>query len=375
MLIVLSGGIDSVLTTDPRTRGEVASGIDVPYLSTDIGTTHGLRYGPHLRAVAEASEDVCFVNGIAVRTAGHVPGMGQMVRLKIGYRGNEPSILDLIGSHRDGEALRSMVAGDPACMAWAASGFRADNLMHRIYEIPPDERRMLSRVLRRQAVGLRSESKSDRALVTADNYADVAALLERIESIPPLRHSRWSTDPAADYIANGLQTALWAFQHGVTRTMLVGIGAGGAWDSHQYSTENQTQASHLFFPVFNRFLLAMKGTKTPRGSLLDHTLILTASELGRFPRLNSFQGKDHFPQIPAILAGGPLGSSRGQVFGQTDKELTAVAVSKQTGVTNGPNTGLLDLDDIGATVLWHAGLDPRVYGYHGRPLEFLGAGA
>ena len=44
--IYLSGGIDAVLTTDPRTRSEVEPGVDLPYAPDRIVEASGLRLGP-----------------------------------------------------------------------------------------------------------------------------------------------------------------------------------------------------------------------------------------------------------------------------------------------------------------------------------------
>jgi hypothetical protein len=53
------------------------------------------------------------------------------------------------------------------------------------------------------------------------------------------------------------------------------------------------------------------------GSLLDETLVLSLSEMGRAPVINGSGGKDHWPYTSALLVGGGL--SGGRVLGGTDE--------------------------------------------------------
>jgi uncharacterized protein (DUF1501 family) len=368
LFIVLAGGIDALLTTDPRTRAEVDGAIDVPYEPSSIASVGELRFGPHIRPLVPFAEDFAFINGLAVRTAGHVPGHSQLIRCKLGYHGEEPPLLDLIGAHRGGEPLPSIALGQTFLPAYSPSGFRADALIHRARDLAPEDRRLLARVLRREAAGLRRESNADRATVAAQNADDAAAFLDRLETTPPLRIERWSDDSGVQDFGALLQTAMWAFRNDITRSAIVGVED---WDTHSDNTVDQKAASSIAFPMLARALRNMKEPGPDGRSLLDDTLIVAASELGRFPMLNRLNGKDHFPEIPVFLAGGPLGEARGRVFGRTDRMLRAMPVSLRTGEAQ-PSGAILDLDDLGATLLRASGIEPTVYGYHGRMLEFLG---
>ena len=58
------------------------------------------------------------------------------------------------------------------------------------------------------------------------------------------------------------------------------------------------------------------------------------------------------------------------MFGANGKQMEGLPVDRR-GVVGGPGAQLLELDDVGATLLHVAGLEPRRYGYDGRILEFL----
>src|SRR5262249_22957095 len=104
------------------------------------------------------------------------------------------------------------------------------------------------------------------------------------------------------------------------------------------------------------------------GPLLDNTLILMLSELGRYPRLNDSQGKDHFPEVPVLIAGSRYG--RGEAYGATGRAMESQPVSLTSGRPE--RSGQIpDINDLGATLLEIAGHDPRVYGYVGRVLPFI----
>ncbi|MEZ6116903.1 MAG: DUF1501 domain-containing protein [Pirellulaceae bacterium] len=53
--------------------------------------------------------------------------------------------------------------------------------------------------------------------------------------------------------------------------------------------------------------------------MLDDTLVITAGEFGRTPRINKDAGRDHWPQAQSILIAGG-GYKHGQVIGSTNSK-------------------------------------------------------
>ncbi|MFN0053540.1 MAG: DUF1501 domain-containing protein [Planctomycetales bacterium] len=68
----------------------------------------------------------------------------------------------------------------------------------------------------------------------------------------------------------------------------------------------------------DRALGALLGDMHERG-LLDETLVCFVTEFGRTPRLNKFEGRDHWPYAYSIAFAG-AGVRGGQVIGKTDRD-------------------------------------------------------
>jgi hypothetical protein len=122
--------------------------------------------------------------------------------------------------------------------------------------------------------------------------------------------------------------------------------------------------------MFARFLSTLDATRNSHGSLARNLVIAIASELGRFPRLNGSEGKDHFNEAPVILYTPRTATGEGATYGQTGRKMEALPVSPRTGKPAAGGT-TIQLDDIGATLLQMAGVAPSLYGYGGRILDFL----
>jgi hypothetical protein len=103
--------------------------------------------------------------------------------------------------------------------------------------------------------------------------------------------------------------------------------------------------------------------------LLDETLICFVTEFGRTPRLNQFQGRDHWTNAYSIVLAG-AGVAGGQIIGATDKEGGQVVAEPHTP------------EDYAATVYEKLGLDrtrplytstnrPVFFGHDGDPIAAL----
>lgn len=97
--------------------------------------------------------------------------------------------------------------------------------------------------------------------------------------------------------------------------------------------------------------------------MLDDTLVITAGEFGRTPRMNGNQGRDHWPQAQSILfAGG--GFRHGQIIGSTNAH-----AEHPTSRAIGPN-------DFSAILYRSLGLQPddSIKDLTGRPVHLLFGG-
>ncbi|NBO93594.1 MAG: DUF1501 domain-containing protein [Planctomycetia bacterium] len=97
--------------------------------------------------------------------------------------------------------------------------------------------------------------------------------------------------------------------------------SGGGWDTH--GNNFNCLKDHLL-PEFDRPFAALLDDLYQRG-LLDSTLVVVTSEMGRRPKIGDVRsggvkgaGRDHWPQcMSVLLAGG--GIRGGQVYGTSDK--------------------------------------------------------
>lgn len=78
----------------------------------------------------------------------------------------------------------------------------------------------------------------------------------------------------------------------------------------------------VMMPSLDRSLSALLGDMDERG-LLDETLVCFITEMGRTPRLNKWQGRDHWARAMSIAFAG-AGVPGGQVVGATDREAADV---------------------------------------------------
>lgn len=132
-----------------------------------------------------------------------------------------------------------------------------------------------------------------------------------------------------------------------------------AWDTH---TKNFSILKENKLPGLDQTFSALMQDLEERG-LLDETLILLTSEMGRTPRINGAAGRDHWTYCySTVLAG--AGIQGGSVYGASDSQAAYV---KDKPVSTA---------DICATVYRCLGIDPalRVPDRFGRPVEVAHGG-
>lgn len=132
----------------------------------------------------------------------------------------------------------------------------------------------------------------------------------------------------------------------------------GYWDDHG----NIKRALDRKMPMHDRAVGVLIADLADRG-MLDDTLVITAGEFGRTPKINGDAGRDHWPQAQSILLAGG-GFRHGQVIGSTNKHAEY------------PTSRPVKVEDFCA-ILYHAlGLDPHqtIQDHSGRPMHLLPSG-
>ncbi|MFM9117685.1 MAG: DUF1501 domain-containing protein, partial [Planctomycetota bacterium] len=129
------------------------------------------------------------------------------------------------------------------------------------------------------------------------------------------------------------------------------------WDSHGQNFETHLE----LVTELDRVLTALLNDLAQRG-LLDSTLVVTLSEFGRTPQINSSLGRDHFANAWSCSLSG-CGIKGGSVYGKSDEDGMQVAEGKVTAA------------ELFATIFQALGIDhQKAYQLGSRPIPLTDAG-
>lgn len=393
VLFFLRGGIDSILTTCPRQASEVDEHVDLPYSASEIFSVNGKSYGPHLRPLERHLGDMAIINGVYGGSVQHDYGAIQLLRMQTRTRADVPTIGEVIGRHLGLHPLATVAMGQgpqaaatgvglhPPGELSCTSGGADRNLCDDVIDMTPEQ-------LQLAAEGLESLAASPGVGADVDrNARGVAMFMRRLAAgVPKPRQEVWMPEvpmavrakhplgmPMNTPSQHDCQRALWLMENELATCMTI-HPRGVDWDTHVNNFTAQGTHSGAFFPVLARFLDELKVRKNAHGTLASQTLVVVTSELGRLPRLNDQEGKDHFPEFPSMLIGPRIkahdADGPGAVTGQLGRRMEALPIDMKTGKASA--TGFRPtLNDLGASVLALFGIEPRAYGYRGTPLDFL----
>lgn len=132
----------------------------------------------------------------------------------------------------------------------------------------------------------------------------------------------------------------------------------GYWDDHG----NIKSALDKKLPRHDRAVGVLIEDLAERGMLAD-TLVVTAGEFGRTPRINSGAGRDHWPQAQSVLLAGG-GIRAGQVIGSTNAKAEY------------PTSRPISPNDFTAIIYRSLGISPEftINDHSGRPTKLLSSG-
>ena len=140
-------------------------------------------------------------------------------------------------------------------------------------------------------------------------------------------------------------------------TTFVTVNTGG-WDDHG----NIKGALDRKLPWHDAMTAALITDLGDRG-MLEDTLVVTAGEFGRTPKINRNRGRDHWPYVmSALVAGGEF--RHGQVIGSSDETASYPDADPQTPM------------DLAAIIYHHLGvsLNTVLYDAQGRPIPIVDQG-
>jgi hypothetical protein len=380
--LVLDGGVDAITTFAPKSPSEAESWVDRPYNASEIVDGGGIAIGPHWKALAPWLSTMAIIQAVEVATANHESGTEHLTRLRTGTSASMPTILDVIGQHRDGQPLGSIHLGF-AFPTEYSPGWLADTIASSQYrygvaaktksflqlydELDATKAQTVADALAREAKRLDATGDT----VSGANARAASELYRRRGSVSPLVQPPTVEDSDQQRMMRSFARCLWLLENDLARCVFI-RPLQQVWDTH---TDNEIQQQPLnvaFARAFAWFLAELQARHRGAANLDSQTAVIVSSELGRFPRLNAAKGKDHFPQSFYLLRGPGVVSSKeaGTVFSPVGKMMESLPIAMKTGR---PEKGgrHLQIDDVGATMLTLAGLDPVLYGYTGQVMRFV----
>jgi len=150
------------------------------------------------------------------------------------------------------------------------------------------------------------------------------------------------------------EMALEVMRLGLTRCAMIRVPGG--WDTHG-GNQNVGAQMDAFFGVLDRLMEKMHtspGLSTPR--LAGEVVIVCTSELGRTPRFNGSQGRDHWPYTSMLVAGS--GIQGNSVIGSTDEGFISLPTDFATGQPSGSGD-IIATENVGVTLLKHGNVNPE----------------
>lgn len=143
----------------------------------------------------------------------------------------------------------------------------------------------------------------------------------------------------------------------------------GSFDTHDNNLE-QIPRNEQFFAGLTTLVneLVARPGMTAGTSMIDDTVVLVVSEMGRTPKVNDTGGKDHWPVTSAMLIGGGLPG--GRVLGGTDDGLLGRRVNLQTGAPDEEGVQI-QYGNFAAGLLQAVGVDAEAYLPDAEPFHAL----
>jgi hypothetical protein len=382
--ILLQGGIDAILTTDPKRKGEVGAKIDLPYEESEISVVGGTAIGPLLTPLKAYVPEMAILNGVVGSTVAHKTGSRQVYQMRRHGPLGTLGLSGTIGALRKEDApladVRFLPPGidstrgdwiEPAGGRTLTINHDADmdrGVLFQLSGIARDE--MRGRTMATALAGERARCGSGEACMPLEV---VHSLLSRMRDLPlPAPETVPQNTPfrlSKRMYSGMVRDTLFLLEHRLASAVF--LFTPNTFDTHKANLTDQTSNLSVTSEVLGYLFEQLRRRRTPDGVLLaDQVGIVISSELGRFPIKNQFDGKDHFPEFPVILMG--KGIRPGQ-YGQTDASMISTPISVATGRPgSGVNAIIPSIDDVGATILsWFGIEDAASLGYLGRRLDFL----
>jgi len=152
--------------------------------------------------------------------------------------------------------------------------------------------------------------------------------------------------------------AMELLSRGVTRVASLRFKHNG-WDTHTHNSVHQTEDYEKLFEALSELKNQLRQTTAPDGgSLADQTVVVVFSEMGRTPRPNVNEGKDHWPYTSMLII--DPRRTEGRTIGGYDDYYYGYPVNLESGEID-ENADVITAEGMGATLLAMADIDPEEF--------------
>lgn len=378
IVVQANGGWDTSYGVDPKLDNPLVEGpeIDGPGESVEAFGTIPVAINNALRPSVSAffstlAADTIVINGIDVGTVSHEVGR---IRILTGTRqSTSPDITAIVGATHGTEAAVPYFdlggGGFSGPLAAASGRVGAVNQLKLLLDpqalgnagFPTDHDYPLYAPSGGQQAAidgyLRERLGAFRAALSDGGHND-ARFDQLSESLDRAALLREDADQLADRLSFGRTLSLEAqgdlavdlLSLGMSRAVLIDDGLG--WDTHD-DNPTQTEKHEALFAGLSRL-----AGRLQTAGLYEDTVVMVVSELGRTPRRNAENGKDHWPVTSALMFGGPVRG--GRVVGATNDEVEAMRVDPETGALD-PAGIAITHESLAAGVLTLLDVDPKAW--------------
>jgi uncharacterized protein (DUF1501 family) len=326
--IFLWGGLDGVLTVDPKDAATVGSRIEPGYRADERRQGAHRLYGPFMGELVRHDAELCLVHGVRTDTVAHPLGQRFVQRGRAKASAREPWLGDVLGASLPGDApIPHLALGQSPDDFGAEEGSSPAIVSAELTQALLDPRARTARI----GSWLRSREQGQ-----ADALGQLVSTAE---------HQPRFQDPV---LGPQLQLALHALQGNFAKAITVSTPALHL-DAHHEHLALQRRRLVPALDDVARFIDALKSVRNARGSLFDQTTLVVGSEFGRAPTYDASSGKDHWPESSWVFAG--KGIRGGATVGETGPDLRGLSIDYRTGRPMGDQRRPVLIDALSATLL------------------------
>ena len=365
----LHGGYDSLLTFDPKFPAH--RDVQLEYREDEILQGRQRHYGPLFKPMMPHEETLALLHGVRVDSAGHDEATAFVMRGRVRAAAESSIAGDRIGPRLPGDApiAHLMIGDNPE--PFLCNGDPSEPCEDASVGVRSRAARLPASLLTKLGEpgvteGIADERAERAAQVFSSAYQRDAyrTMNGNARALSELLASATTHDGfSASAFGRSANAALEAIRTNKARFITV-VSSPMILDSHRDNLWSQRTQLAPMLEDISAFMRLLATIRNAHGALIDQTTIMIGTEMGRYHRLNLFQGRDHWPENTWAFAGRGIRTTPGGVtVGSTDALRRGNPIDFATGESVEGKGRPVFVESAFATLVRAAGLDPADVGY------------